>query len=540
MTGFSGRDVPVAAEGDLRALVARRQDELARVLEELGRRHPRTLVAMARLAAALRVAGRLWDAMEYQQQTSSQLLELAPTWAPAAAAYSDGGVTIAALGEVERAAGMHVEALDHLLRITPALGPATLGVRENLAYALRALGSVDEAYEVESEIIRDLAEAYGPDHPATLAGYAHRAATLNAARRLDQAEAEWRRVAIGREHAFGASDPRTLAARANLGETLRDAGQIGEARTLHEDVLQELTPILGQRHPSVLSAMQGLARTYEAADQPRRAKALGEDVLAGRTETLGAFHPQTLASMRSLGRTLRTLDESDYALALAEHALRGHRRALGDTHPDTIAAQDDLFEALARAGKREAAEDLRLRTDELRSRGVPRKGMEGDLAAAMTAQDEFAEGHGGLESLVAVGPERLVRTPHLDVEAEQPLSPATVFRVGVYANRLLADAGDDVKPIDVTLAPGVKGVRVEVWLVASRHFEILDPALRSLQVLQAADETEKLWFRLRVVDEIARLGEEEPFVMAVFSHNGRPSGRVRKVVEVTVPVEARA
>jgi hypothetical protein len=127
--------------------------------------------------------------------------------------------------------------------------------------------------------------------------------------------------------------------------------------------------------------------------------------------------------------------------------------------------------------------------------------------------------------------ERTVRrTPHLDLSVAGPLRAGTVFDVLVYADRLPARSGEDTEDVVLTAPESVKEIRLDVWLVATRHFLVTDAPIKALTLDLKQASSEVARFRVAVVAEAD--ASDEPLISASFSCNGRPSGRVTRVVPV--------
>ena len=122
------------------------------------------------------------------------------------------------------------------------------------------------------------------------------------------------------------------------------------------------------------------------------------------------------------------------------------------------------------------------------------------------------------------------RTPHIDLSLEPPLRPGTVFEVTVYADEIAARAGEDTEDLVLQAPQELTSFELDIWLVATHHFLITDAAIKAITLRRDASRSEVATFRVAVV---AAPGErEQPVISASFSCNGRPSGRVTRVVPI--------
>ncbi len=122
------------------------------------------------------------------------------------------------------------------------------------------------------------------------------------------------------------------------------------------------------------------------------------------------------------------------------------------------------------------------------------------------------------------------RTPHLDLSPAPPIEPGTVFQVAVYVDQLAAHPGEETEDVVLRAPRGITSFRLDVWLVATHHFLITDAPIRTITVNREEPRSEVAMFSAAVV---AGPGEsEEPLISASFSYNGRPSGRVTRVVPI--------
>jgi serine/threonine protein kinase len=122
------------------------------------------------------------------------------------------------------------------------------------------------------------------------------------------------------------------------------------------------------------------------------------------------------------------------------------------------------------------------------------------------------------------------RTPHLDLSHALPLCPGAVFEVLVYADLLPARAGEDSEDVVLRAPVTMTSFRLDVWLVATHHFLVTDAPIKAITVRRHEPRSDTARFRVAVVAAPAQ--GEEPLISASFSCNGRPSGRVTRVIPI--------
>jgi hypothetical protein len=129
------------------------------------------------------------------------------------------------------------------------------------------------------------------------------------------------------------------------------------------------------------------------------------------------------------------------------------------------------------------------------------------------------------------------RTPHMDLAPDPPLLPGTEFTVEIYADKQQPKAGEIVEDIEFEAPAHLTQFFLEVTLFSSPHFEILERPSKALTIHRDDEATEKLQVKLRVKSEaeLAAMRDELPGldlggITAVFAYNGRPCGRVGRIV----------
>jgi len=122
------------------------------------------------------------------------------------------------------------------------------------------------------------------------------------------------------------------------------------------------------------------------------------------------------------------------------------------------------------------------------------------------------------------------RTPHMDLSPAAPLEPGAEFDVAVYVDQLPARRGEQTEDVLLRAPREITSFRLEVWLVATHHFLIADAPIKTITVTLAEPRSEVAVFRGSVVTTPAE--GDEPLISASFSCDGRPTGRVTRIVPI--------
>ncbi len=136
------------------------------------------------------------------------------------------------------------------------------------------------------------------------------------------------------------------------------------------------------------------------------------------------------------------------------------------------------------------------------------------------------------------------RTPHMDVSKGDGLLPGDEVDIEVFADVKAAREGERSDDIEVEVERDVVSLDLETDLLVSPHLEIVTDASGILTIVIDEADSEHVRFKVRVRDEavLDALAEQLPAkdlasVTAIFRFEGRPCGRVDRVLSLNVPVE---
>jgi hypothetical protein len=207
-----------------------------------------------------------------------------------------------------------------------------------------------------------------------------------------------------------------------------------------------------------------------------------------------------------------------------------------DMEHDVLALLDRLEAARSDAERQEPIDDLLATLEpfpELASELGPiivqrrldrqvRRGTRGGGPPSL-ANGDTRRGRG--ERGLSESPGVLERTPHLDIDAAEPIAVGARFKATVWADT------EDLRPEeqgDTLMLPDVAELLLRVTLTTSKHFALRGSASAELRVRAAEDRSTTATFELECVDA----APDAAGIAASFAHNWRPVGSVWREVAV--------
>jgi len=135
---------------------------------------------------------------------------------------------------------------------------------------------------------------------------------------------------------------------------------------------------------------------------------------------------------------------------------------------------------------------------------------------------------------VAHGEDLVRRTPHVDYFPPSPVKPEATFEVRVYSDRDEARAGEKSEEMVLEAPPEIVDFPVRVRLLVTSHFVINGKDLQVLLIERDQERSEIAKFSVTVKSkrELEALASEPPSIIALFTYNGRPSGRVLREIAI--------
>ena len=267
--------------------------ELAEVSDRvLGRGHPDTMTARARLAEAYLVAGQVAEAVSWFRWVLTERVRvLGPDHPSAITARRDLGRALMAAAEFGEAATALERVVGDYERIRGPDRPETLTAQEELAAVYLATGRSAEAVRLYQRALEVRERGQGPEHPDTISTRYELAGAFLADGRYKNALSAYKRTLADRERTLGPDDLQTIAARAALGSAYHAAGRMASAVQFYEQTRTAYERVLGADHPDTLTSCVNLAYAYHAVGRVTDAVALLRDALARCERTLPPGDP---------------------------------------------------------------------------------------------------------------------------------------------------------------------------------------------------------------------------------------------------------
>lgn len=125
------------------------------------------------------------------------------------------------------------------------------------------------------------------------------------------------------------------------------------------------------------------------------------------------------------------------------------------------------------------------------------------------------------------------RVPHMDLTPQPEIAyvPGDRFVVEVYVDREAFRIGETGDSVFVHALENQRQFLLEIWLVVHpRYFEVEGSTIRNVNLDLADEQSEKAYFQVRVRKEADSVMGVR--LSASFSIDGRPSGRVERIVDV--------
>jgi len=137
------------------------------------------------------------------------------------------------------------------------------------------------------------------------------------------------------------------------------------------------------------------------------------------------------------------------------------------------------------------------------------------------------------------------RTPHMDINTDVPIQLGKEFQVYIFADQEQARPGESKEDIVIHAPHEIKEFYLDLWLMTTDHFEVVQEPLDKLRIQREEAASNRLAFTLRTktVGELNALQDKLPAlhkgsITACFSYDGRPCGRVGRVIDLEIPSKA--
>jgi hypothetical protein len=148
------------------------------------------------------------------------------------------------------------------------------------------------------------------------------------------------------------------------------------------------------------------------------------------------------------------------------------------------------------------------------------------------------------ESTGSEGKLLVTRVPHIGVPFDGPAQPGTRFKVEVYADDIAPREGEESTPLELSIPPSISTVIVEVALLTTDQFRVVSSDRGVVSIERGSSRSTSAWFTIEVLpaadlDVLGRTVESlhRGALTAVFTYEGRASGKVTRAVSVAVSKE---
>ena len=321
-------------------------------VQQLGFRHPQSVLARDRLAHAYASGGRLVEALPVFEATlSDREVTFGPQHPETVIARLNVARSLNAAGREPDAITLYEQVLAARERTTGPGHPETLEVRAQLAATYEAAGRHGDSIRLYERALADAERELGPAHRDTVAARVSVAGAYLSTGRTREAIAAYQRALADAERAAGADDPATLATRAGLAGAYRAGGKTKEAVGAYERVIADRERLLGPDHPDTIAARGSLGYAYRTAGRLKDAIPQYERVVAARERALPPGHRDTIAARALLGTVYQEARRLREAIITYEQALADSEVTLGPGDVDTLTTRCNLATAYYEAGR---------------------------------------------------------------------------------------------------------------------------------------------------------------------------------------------
>ncbi len=326
--------------------------------QQLGQKHPDTLVAMRQIAWICHKQGRSHE-MELIYTRVLQLGQGVLSVKGQVNIKNMLGAAYIGLGEYKKAESLYDEILQ-IAQSDVTIEPLILHwIKHNRAISYLNQGRYDEAEQGFKELIRtdEDREDLRSSNPALKRSLG---VTYRMQGRYEEAERLFEEALEAIRQQQGNGHPLTLLALLPLAELHIEQEHYLEA----DNLLQEAMPIarqkIGQERQTTLSLVNAYAVVLTNQKQYDQAEKFFDEALKGKQRELGNDHPDTLQTFNDYGVLRREQHQYDKAESLLRQALDGRQHKLGKDHPACFESMHELAVLYKEQARYEEAEKFLL------------------------------------------------------------------------------------------------------------------------------------------------------------------------------------
>ena len=234
-------------------------------------------------------------------------------------------------------------------------------MRNSMGIVYWELGEFDKAAEMHRQALTMQRKLVGYEHPSVATSLHHLARALREQGKRVESEATFRESLTMRKKLLGGDHAEVARSMNDLASLLSGELKDGEPETLLREALAIRRRLYGREHPDVARSLDDLAYVINRHGQVNEAVAMHYEALAIRKKTLGENHLEVIYSYRNLARALEAQGNPTEAEKMLRAALSVCQKLLGNQHPEQPGIITDLANLIEAQGRRSEADKLRRR-----------------------------------------------------------------------------------------------------------------------------------------------------------------------------------
>lgn len=304
------------------------------LIDILGYRHEKTMIAMLGLAGTYWGLGRLEEAIVLQSRVVAERCKVfGPAHEQTLLAMDQLGRSYWLHGQYHEALTIQQRTSDNMTKVLGAEDPRTLSALDNLGVTLGSWHRYEESKKVHNQVLASRAKSLGVTHLDTLSTMNNLAMALVDLQQLDEAKVIMTKVHAERRKQLGKEHPWTLWALCNLSKVYIEIGLLDEAEEMLTWGVAAGERSLSKDHLGVLMGAGELSRVYARQGRLDKAEELSVETVGLVEKSRGAAHPDYVFGMWKLAQLYELKEEHDKAIGTCEIALRSVDMRLTRSHP---------------------------------------------------------------------------------------------------------------------------------------------------------------------------------------------------------------
>lgn len=384
-------------KGDYKKAIELAEKSVSTAKQNLGLKHPETLVYMNNLAYLYSTEGRFDDAEKLHLTTYELRKEVyGEDHQDTLTSMNNLGHVYQRQGKFEKARVTFQETLRKRQQLLGDKDLQTLNVMSNLAESYLVTGDIPKARGLYEKIYETGREVFGEHHKVTISGMKGVAEAHFLQAEYAEAASLYSKVLELEKMHLGEHQPVTLLSMSNLARVFQAQGRYDQAERLFVIVLEGQKAGLGTRHPDTLAGMNNLALLYLNQGNIPLAESLLTESFSLHGDVLGKTHPKTLVVMDNLATVLRESGKYEQAEKMLRETIQLKSATFSETHASTLGSMNNLallYQAMGHYDRAESlyVEILAQRTKNLGERNVDTAASLNNLAYLYSHQGRFSQ-----------------------------------------------------------------------------------------------------------------------------------------------------